>query len=129
MTVLAVTVLHVVEVALEVATVMDEDEEGGLSIEARILKAISHLVVVKISEAEDEADINNEVISLNISAITVINMVISFMSVERKRWKKEVILQQKKKTKILAVQCSSLTKETRKTRRLFGILNQGPVIT
>ena len=121
--------MHVVEVALEVATVMDEDEEGGLSIEARILKAISHLVVVKISEAEDEADINNEVISLNISAITVINMVISFMSVEHKRWKKEVILQQKKKTKILVVQCSSLTKETRKTRRLFGILNQGPVIT
>jgi len=68
-----------------VATVVDEDEEGSPIIEARILKAISHLVVVKISEAEDEADINNEVISLNISAITVINMVISVMSVEHQR--------------------------------------------
>ena len=67
------------------ATVVDEDEEGSPSIEARILKAISHLVVVKISEAEDEADITNEVISLNISAITVINMVISVMSAVHQR--------------------------------------------
>ena len=94
-TVPAVAVLHVPEVALEVATVVvDEDEEGSPSIEARILKAISHLVAVKISKAEDEVDINNEVISLNISAITVINMAISVVSVEHRRWKKEVILQQ-----------------------------------
>ncbi|KAL8127506.1 hypothetical protein AgCh_014423 [Apium graveolens] len=44
-----------------VATVVDEDEEGSLSIEARHLKDIIHLVVVKILEAKDEADINNEV--------------------------------------------------------------------
>nr|XP_017250820.1 PREDICTED: uncharacterized protein LOC108221452 [Daucus carota subsp. sativus] len=48
------------KVALEVATVVDEDEEDSPSIEARILKAISHLVVDKISEAEDEVDFNNE---------------------------------------------------------------------
>ena len=55
------------------ATVVDEDEEGSPSIEARILKAISHLVVVKISETEDEVDFNNEVTSLNIGAIIVYN--------------------------------------------------------
>ncbi|KAL8135853.1 hypothetical protein AgCh_010456 [Apium graveolens] len=53
--------LVVAEVTLEGVTVVDEDEEGSPSIEARILKGISHLVMVKISEAEDEADINNEV--------------------------------------------------------------------
>ena len=52
---------------------VDEDEEGSPSIEARILKAISHLVVVKISETEDEVDFNNEVTSLNIGAIIVYN--------------------------------------------------------
>ncbi|KAL8116958.1 hypothetical protein AgCh_023220 [Apium graveolens] len=59
--VLDVAVLYVAEVAIVVAIVVDEDEEGGLSTEARILKVINHLVVVRILEAEDKADINNEV--------------------------------------------------------------------
>ncbi|XP_074373462.1 uncharacterized protein LOC141713786 [Apium graveolens] len=53
--VLAVAVLHVEEVALEVATMVDEDEEGNPSIEAIILKGIGHLVVVKISDYECRA--------------------------------------------------------------------------
>ncbi|KAL8098673.1 hypothetical protein AgCh_031438 [Apium graveolens] len=44
--------------ALEVATEVDEDVEGSLSTEARILKVFNHLVVVKILEAEDEVDFN-----------------------------------------------------------------------
>ncbi|KAL8158092.1 hypothetical protein AgCh_002701 [Apium graveolens] len=58
---LVVAVLYVEEVALEVATEVDEVVEGSLSTEVRILKVINHLVVVKISEVVEEADFNNEV--------------------------------------------------------------------
>ncbi|XP_074355660.1 uncharacterized protein LOC141695301 [Apium graveolens] len=57
-TVLVVAILYVAAMAFEVATEVDEDVEGGLSIEARILKVFNHLVVVKILEAEEEVDFN-----------------------------------------------------------------------
>ncbi|KAL8156675.1 hypothetical protein AgCh_001681 [Apium graveolens] len=53
-----VLVLFVEEVASEVATEVDEDVEGNFSIETGILKVITHLVVVRILEAEEEADFN-----------------------------------------------------------------------
>ena len=78
----------------EVATVVDKDEEGSRqSINESQMKSISHLVVVKISEVEDEADFNNEVTSLSFNVMIVINLVTSVISVEHRRWKKEVILQ------------------------------------
>ena len=77
-TIRALAILYVVEVATEVA----EGMEGNLSTKARKMKAISHLVVVKILEAEDGAYINNEKISLSISVIIAINMAISVMSVQ-----------------------------------------------
>ncbi|XP_074362613.1 uncharacterized protein LOC141702933 [Apium graveolens] len=59
--VLGVAVLYVAEVALEVATEVDEVVEDSLSTEVKTLKVINHLVVVKISEVVEEADVNNEV--------------------------------------------------------------------
>ena len=128
MIVSAVAVLSVEEVAIEVATEVDEDVEDSPLTEARILKVIKHLAVVRILEAEDEADFN-ELISLNFSAITVINLAISVMSVDHRKWKKEVILQQQKKIKMWAMLCSSLTKETRKLRKMFGILTPVQAVT
>ena len=77
----AIAVFHVAEVAIEVATEMAEYVEGSHSTEARILKFINHLVVVKILEVEEEADFNNEVTNLNFNVIIVINFVTSVMSV------------------------------------------------
>ena len=114
--------------AIEVATEVDEDVEENLSIEVRILQAISHLAVVKILEAEDEADFNNEVTSLNFSVIIVINLVTSVTSVDLQKWKKEVILQHQKKTTMWVLLCFSHTKDTRKARKMFGILIQAPAI-
>lgn len=51
MTILVVEVLFMAEVAIEVATELDKDVEDSSSIEAKILKVINHLAVVKISEA------------------------------------------------------------------------------
>ncbi|KAL8102990.1 hypothetical protein AgCh_027504 [Apium graveolens] len=58
--ILAVAVLFVEEVPLEVAIEVDKDVEDSLSTEARILKVINHLVVVKILEAEEDVDFNEE---------------------------------------------------------------------
>ena len=81
--------MHVEEVALEVVLEVDEDVEDNHSIEARKMKVISHLVVVKILDPEEEADINNEVISLSFNVTIVTNMVILVMNVDQHpEWKK-----------------------------------------
>ncbi|XP_074347366.1 uncharacterized protein LOC141686215 [Apium graveolens] len=54
-TVLAVAVLYVAEVALEVATEVDEDVEGSLLTEARILKVINHLYECRAPKVEERS--------------------------------------------------------------------------